>query len=236
MTRLTDLESATPVRSPLPWHEHDLDPDNLMLRARHERAVYVGEQIGHLLLGIGAGLRALDRTLLGPLHHYLQRRRTAAELSNLSDHVLADIGVRREQIDQVALDCCHEAQQQEPPSLFRRLAVWYTLRAERRETIRDLRSLPDSVLTDIGVVRADIRHVADRLMQRKAEEAARGEREVVTVIDQLAVEFDEIKHAFVEWSHHPSSLRDFAKLARRWRGDAAANRNQPAAPLSHNAA
>lgn len=234
MTRLTDLDSATLVRSQLPWQGDSLDPDTIMLQARRERSAYVAKHAGRLLRRIGAGLRSLDEALLGPLHRYLQRRRTAAELGSLSNHLLADIGIRRGEIDKVAWDCCYGDQKQ--PSLFRRLTVWYTLQAERRETISDLRSLPDSVLQDIGVERANIPEVAARLMKRKAEEAARGDLEVVTVIDQLAVEFDEIRHAFVEWSHHPSSLRDFAKLAQRWRGNTAANRNQPVKPLSHSSA
>ena len=234
MTRLTDLDSATLVRSQLPGHGNSLDPDTIMLMARRERSAFVAKHAGRLLRRVVTGLHALDNAVLGPLERYLQRRRTVAELSNLSNHMLADIGVQRGQIDQVAWKSCYGDEKQ--PSLLRRFAVWYTLRAERRETIRDLRSLPDSVLQDIGVERGNIVEVADRLMQRKADEAARGEREVVTVIDQLAVEFDEIKHAFVEWSHHPSSLRDFAKLAQRWRGNTAANRNQPVKPLSHSSA
>lgn len=121
-------------------------------------------------------------------------------------------------------------------SLLRRLTAWHTLQSERRKTIRELSKLPDPMLHDIGMTRSDIHATADRLMWEKAEALARGDRRVVTVVDQLAVELGEIKHAFVEWSHHPTSFRDFAALARHWRGGPAANRNHPGESMSHSAA
>jgi uncharacterized protein YjiS (DUF1127 family) len=57
----------------------------------------------------------------------------------------------------------------------------------RRETVRELRALPDYLLRDIGIERADIDAVADVLIERQAEqEVARAGRRPLRATAKVA--------------------------------------------------
>jgi uncharacterized protein YjiS (DUF1127 family) len=49
------------------------------------------------------GVRFLGRTLIGPIVRWERRRATIRTLSSLDDRMLADIGISRNEIEQLAL-------------------------------------------------------------------------------------------------------------------------------------
>jgi uncharacterized protein YjiS (DUF1127 family) len=93
------------------------------------------------------------------LQRWLRRAAVVRQLSELDDRMLADIGVARRQIDDIA----DAAVGGERPSLFLALAAaaagpvmrWY----RRNQAFKQLSQLDDRMLSDIGVNRGDIPHL-----------------------------------------------------------------------------
>ncbi len=220
MTRLTELDGAVRA-SPRPARMQQAEMESLILAARYARAAFVARMAGRLAAALARGFGAVNRALLSPVRGYLRERRTVAELERLNDHMLADIGLQRGQIHAAAAEVCRDGAAA-GPSLGRRLSVWLTLSLERGATIRDLRALPDAVLRDIGVERASIPDVADKLMKRKAALAARGEYQVVTVVEQFAAQVETARRSFLAWMRRPGGLRQIRAGTER----PAANRNE----------
>jgi len=78
--------------APSPWRFHTARFER---EARRLRAAAVAQ----ILRGLADGLKSLWQRTIGSVSVAMQARRTRAELRALSDHVLRDIGLRREQID-----------------------------------------------------------------------------------------------------------------------------------------
>jgi uncharacterized protein YjiS (DUF1127 family) len=99
---LEDGLSPAPGKAP---ETRELDWDELLdlapvyeRRARRLRA----QAFADLVAAAGRALKALPARLSRSLSGALRARRTASQLHALSDHILRDIGLRRDQIDCVA--------------------------------------------------------------------------------------------------------------------------------------
>lgn len=108
---------------------------------------------------VSGAFGALVEAVLRPF----QRRAIVRRLERLDDRMLDDIGVQRWEIDTVATSV---AGRRAPTltvalvDLFAAIAKGVVARRERRMAERELRSLDDRMLRDIGISRSDIREVA----------------------------------------------------------------------------
>lgn len=86
------------------------------------------------------------------LQRWLRRTAVARELTQLDDRMLADIGVQRWQIDEIADQASGGGHPSLLAALFAPIARWY----RRNEAFRQLSRLDDRMLADIGISRSDI--------------------------------------------------------------------------------
>jgi uncharacterized protein YjiS (DUF1127 family) len=90
-----------------------------------------------------------------PLERWLRRAAVVRELSELDDRMLADVGLQRWQIDAVA-EAATASSESLVTALAKTLAAplvrWY----RRNAVYRELASLDDRMLSDIGISRGDI--------------------------------------------------------------------------------
>jgi uncharacterized protein YjiS (DUF1127 family) len=103
------------------------------------------------------------------LVHAWRRRQTVAELSMLSDRMLADIGLTRGQIVEVA-DALAARRGNTAPS-GKRLFATMRHAHQRRATIRELEQLPDRILADIGIARSQIPAAVEDILARRGDQA-----------------------------------------------------------------
>jgi uncharacterized protein YjiS (DUF1127 family) len=97
-------------------------------------------------------LADLGAALVESLRRPWRRSQLAFELGRLDERMLADIGMKRHEITDVA----DKASRESVPS-FGELAVQYVAAAYKRHQLRrELNSLDDRLLADIGISRADI--------------------------------------------------------------------------------
>lgn len=121
-----------------------------------------------------AGLNALvdfvTQHIVEPAKLAMRRRETIAQLQGLDDRLLADIGLERGMLDQVAdTVVAHEADARaKPAGPLAALRHWY----QRQATIRELRALDDRMLADIGIERGDIVATVERQTRSKTVLAA----------------------------------------------------------------
>ena len=112
----------------------------------------------------------LVQVIVEPIRLAIQRRRTIAELQRLDDRLLADIGLERDMVDQVAdgIVAGETATSAQPVGLMASLRCW----SEKRATIRELRALDDRMLADIGIERSQIEATVERQTRANAILAA----------------------------------------------------------------
>ena len=89
------------------------------------------------------------------LQRWLSRAAVVRELSQLDDRMLADIGVQRWQIQEVA-DAATGSRGSFAAALLRAIAAPFVRWYRRNEAYRQLASLDDRMLSVIGISRADI--------------------------------------------------------------------------------
>lgn len=150
MTRLTQREIAEIRRSrPLSLSE---EVENAMLRARRERAKFMAKTLRKLwnVSGFGAVVCGLQRGFAS--------WRTLARLSDLDDAILQDIGLKRSEIQRVAIESSRKSHPY-PASWLTSLKSELRRAAARRHTIAELSSLDDRILRDIGIERGTIEEV-----------------------------------------------------------------------------
>lgn len=159
MTRLNDLQAAVLSGNEVRWDPRSVDVMTAVQTARRMRAQYTAELLSR---GFTAGARLSGLTALcAAILRGHQRRRTEHELSDLSNRVLADIGLERSLIPATAVRST--APSAEHRSVWHMLAGWAKRAHLRRKTVRQLSEMPDRMLRDIGVERADIRRIATAL-------------------------------------------------------------------------
>ena len=167
MARLTDREIDLIQRSRVPFigAQDEFSSQDV---AAHKALTGMDQgQKGWLSLGadLAALLRYAKVKLFGPLMDHLHYRRTVAELEALDDHQLADIGLYRGAIEGIAQrsQAAQVKPEVEVPGIILRLqylVMWTS-------AVRQLQSLNDRMLEDIGINRADIQHHAALLISRR---------------------------------------------------------------------
>jgi len=158
MTRLNELNTELDRLAPALARATDVQ--TLVNRGRRLRAEAATGMIRQ-------GLAAIARIA--------RRRRTIKQLQNLSDRMLADIGLSRDQIVEVATllatDPAVATSHQAKPAGQSFLAKARRARL-RRATIRELEQLSDRVLADIGMSRGDIPAAVDRILKKQRAQAS----------------------------------------------------------------
>ena len=164
MARLTNRERnlIKEARNAPSWPTWD-ETDAIILAARQARAKLIARWVRQGLAPL-AGAAATARSVTGrailPLRRDLLRRRTVNELNRLEDHVLADIGIAREQIEPIVADLALAALPPRKPSVgtISRFRSW----RRRRAAVRELEALDDRLLDDIGLQRGNIRKAVEQ--------------------------------------------------------------------------
>lgn len=172
MTRLTELAGARTASTAERWDLRSVDVLSIVQTARTQRAEFIADHLTTALEAFGrwSGLR----TLFVALRRRLQHRRTLKALTQLDDRLLRDIGVSRAEIDATAAFCCQE-QPEETRSVWQRLGAWLSQERRRRQTLRELSAMPDELLADVGIERAEIPAIAAALAVGQPMTTAAGE-------------------------------------------------------------
>jgi len=145
-------------------------------------------------------LADLGAALVESLRRPWRRAQLAFELGRLDERMLADIGLKRFEIQTVADKASREA----TPSLGELLVGYGRIVRERRKLRRELTALDDRMLSDIGLSRADIPAVVANVGARPAGDE--GE------------EFDAIASIRV-WNRSRETARTLAALDNRQLND-----------------
>ena len=121
---------------------------------------------------LSPSLRVLLDVLVQPVMRAIRHRRTARALLQLDAHLLADIGIERDEIDEVVARVVKEkakaAQSRFAPRVAPRFRPLAALRRgwQRQAAIAALQRLPDWTLSDIGIERGRIPEAVDALLAR----------------------------------------------------------------------
>lgn len=168
MSRLSELSGAATAAER--WDQRSFDILTAVQTARTLRSQFIADHLGPTLTACArwSGLRGL----FVALRRRLQHRRTLKALTQLDDRLLRDIGVSRADIEATATFCCQN-QAEESPSVWQRLGAWIAQERRRRETVRALSAMPEELLSDIGIARAEIPAVAAALVAGEQAEPAR---------------------------------------------------------------
>lgn len=141
----------------------------LIAEARRRQAEY----ISHLLrksaraFSEASGLTAFFQKMA----QHQAYRRTVAELNNLDDRVLRDLGLNRSEINRVALEASGLATER-PDGVLRRARTAYGRWLDYQTTRRRLQALDARTLADIGIEHGMIDSVAWQSIYRPEEAAA----------------------------------------------------------------
>ena len=205
MSRLTDrelrlIDQARNSRGRGPTFEADASPttDGATAKVSPHRA-----RPEHGLL-----YRAVVDHLVKPLAQAARRRRTIAQLRDLDDRILDDIGLARSGIEHV-VRAAPRAETIGPAAtrqdgLFAALMRWY----DRQNTIHYLESLDDRQLQDIGIPR----HQIETLVSGKAARGGPG-----------------LWQRFKQWRARQASIRQLQALDDRVLADIGVHRTDIAA-------
>lgn len=178
MTRLSDLNTELDRLAPALARSTDIQ--TLVNRGRRLRAEALADlaKQGFAMVGRtarGTGRRTASIALAGSfLARAWRRRRTVKQLQSLSDRMLDDIGLRRDQIDGVATMLAARPVAGAPhssTSIARTLLAKARRSRLRRATIRELEQLSDRVLSDIGMSRGQIPAAVERILEKQSAQA-----------------------------------------------------------------
>ncbi len=120
--------------------------------------------------------RGLLSALVQPVVRAVRRHRTVKALKQLDAHLLADIGIERDEIDKVAAKAAEAITPVVAAGPARRVGVelvaalrksWH-----RQAAIRSLQRLPDWTLADIGIERGRIPQSVDSLLANDEQRPA----------------------------------------------------------------
>lgn len=167
MIRLTEISGNAVGSAAERWDQRSVDVLSIVQTARTLRAEFIADHLHSALETFGrwSGLRAL----VVALRRRLQHRRTLKALTQLDDRLLRDIGVSRTEIEATAAFCC-SGEAEASISVWQRLGAWIAKERRRRETVRELSAMPDELLADIGIARAEIPAVATALVSGEPAE------------------------------------------------------------------
>ncbi len=188
MTRLNELQNSALYGNPVRWDPSSVDVLSAVENAHRMRDRYIADVLsrGFKTLARLSGLTAV----VAGLAREVKRRQTQHELAQLSERELRDVGLERSQINAIAAEAT--ATEASHRSVWHMLANWIRREIQRRRTMRELSAMPDRMLLDVGVERADIRRVATALVDggtvdRKAAKPAVQETRQPLVPAALAV-------------------------------------------------
>lgn len=161
MIRLTELATSPAGTTAERWDQRSLDVNSVILSARSLRAAFIADHLHRTSKGFArwSGLTALT----AGLRRRLQQRRTLKALESLDDRLLSDIGLSRAEVAAAAALCC-DAEKESEVSLWQKLGHWLNRERARRRTVRELSAIPDNLLADVGISRADIPAIAAALV------------------------------------------------------------------------
>ena len=110
----------------------------------------------------------LLESLVGAVVRAVKRRRTASLLRQLDTHLLDDIGVARDKIDEIVAKAADKAVAQQGIFVMPRFALLTALRGawRRQAAIAALQRLSDHTLSDIGIERHRIAASVDAMMAK----------------------------------------------------------------------
>lgn len=165
MARLTDRELDMIQHAS--WREWN-DLDAILLEARRIRSEMIARMFVRGFKGFVrlTGLKNLAQLVVDnvvhPARKWFMHRRTLAELRQLDDHLLLDIGLSRGDLglftDRLIED------KMPAPAPREGLLIRLHRAFQRRTAIRELDALDDRLLADIGLVRGDIPQVVDEML------------------------------------------------------------------------
>jgi len=174
MTRLSEPSIQLTRQAPGPARA--TDTQTLVQEARRLRSETLARLVGTAGNATVASRGTARRPFgLQALVQAWRRRRTIAELSKLSDRMLADIGLTRGEIYSVADTLTARGDHTEPAGKRKGLFAAMRQARLRRATIRELEQLPDRILADIGISRSQIPTVVDDVLARRNGERVDGE-------------------------------------------------------------
>lgn len=153
MSRLSEMKLAT-RRTEGPVAQTEVT--ELLGRARSMQARCVRGYLGDIATALGL------QALASAFKRAMMYRQTVAELRMLDDRALQDIGLTRVDLAASAVACCESAAPVKEfwgTKLVALLKHW----AVERETMRQLSSLDDRMLRDIGFERKDLREVSRQI-------------------------------------------------------------------------
>jgi len=166
MTRLSDLNTELDRLAPALARSTDVQA--LINEGRRLRAETLANLANKGFAVIGRAVRNSS------LSRARRRRQTIKQLQSLSDRMLDDIGLNRDQIDEVATLLAARpvagAPHRATPFVQTLIAKARNARL-RRATIRELEQLPDRVLSDIGISRGQIPAAVDRILKKQSAQA-----------------------------------------------------------------
>ncbi len=167
MARLTEQEIELIRRAKFAARIHSIDYYDVLAEAERLKSETLARLLGQAAHWIArtTGLamlgRLLSRSVILPLRRAAQIRRTTADLRQLDNRLLSDIGLRREDIGYLA---AQTSQAPTPsPVAERRVPGALRTRIRRWRTRRELEALTDQVLCDIGVRRSEIPALVNQL-------------------------------------------------------------------------
>jgi uncharacterized protein YjiS (DUF1127 family) len=161
MIRLTELAASPAGTTAERWGQRSLDVNSVIVSARSLRAAFIADHLHRASKGFArwSGLTALT----AGLRRRLQERRTLKALESLDDRLLSDIGLSRAEIAAAAALCC-DTEKKGDVSAWQKLGHWLSRERARRRTVRELSAIPDNLLADVGISRADIPAIAAALV------------------------------------------------------------------------
>lgn len=174
MTRLSELNTELDRLSPgVLARTHDIQ--TLINKGRQARAEMLSGMARQAFQAIGRAARSIgiDEVKAMFVNSNLVRswrcRRTIAQLNQLSDRMLADIGLTRSQIVEVATLLSAPADGTRRKSKLAQQSIYVRMRLaqQRRKTIRELEQLPDRILSDIGISRGRIPAAVDEILEKR---------------------------------------------------------------------
>lgn len=185
MKRLTAHEIAT-LRRERPLSVTSDQTFALVQEARRLQA----EALRKFLVKLGGGFADVTglNQLSAKIRRAHSRRQTLAALATLSDRNLADIGLHRGSIEAKAVETSRE----NVPAvacLWSRVARRWRADYDRRRTVRELLSMDDRILADIGFERSQVWDIADELTHKRGL-LSRAVASITTPIAALAEEFE----------------------------------------------
>jgi len=123
----------------------NMDPLTAEVMARHASQM---ELLGVIIRGIA--------WLVRPITRWYQRENLRTELNALNDHLLSDIGVRRDQIPEIVA----AAQESKITKMLNKFTVAVRRWHKARQIVNELSALDDRVLEDMGIERYQIKGIA----------------------------------------------------------------------------